>query len=72
MNELSQAEVFPLIRAGGVLLLVVGVSIVLGALFFRARYLVWTLDGVLKAAAGALMFNGHNLPCSMCLSWSPA
>ena len=51
MNELSQAEVFPLIRSGGLFLATVGVSIILGAFFFRARYVVL---GVGAALAGTL------------------
>lgn len=51
MNELSQAEVFPLIRSGGLFLAIMGMSIILGAFFFRARYAVL---GVGAALAGTL------------------
>ncbi|MBP6014553.1 MAG: hypothetical protein KBA31_20160 [Alphaproteobacteria bacterium] len=176
--DLTQAEVFPLIRSGGLFLIVAGISIVLGAFFFRVRYpifgvgaavaggltvvyamplaapygapslvqiaslgiavalemillvrilrvrrsaddremmlsiltivgahfvlmspafgplmmvlagasvlnvflalvmrtypspLVWAVDGALKGGVGVLMFYGHQIPCTMCLSWS--
>ena len=51
MSELSQADVFPLIRGGGLFLVVAGLSIVAGAFAFRARYAIL---GVGAAAAGAL------------------
>jgi hypothetical protein len=28
------------------------------------------MDGALKLGAGALMFYGHHLPCSMCVSFN--
>jgi hypothetical protein len=38
VSDLTQAEAFPLIRGGGLFLVVAGMSIVLGAFLFRARY----------------------------------
>jgi len=49
--ELSQAEVFPLIRSGGLFLIAAGASIVIGAFRFRARYVI--LAG--SAAIGAVL-----------------
>ena len=51
VGDLTQAEAFPLIRGGGVFLIVVGIAIVLGAFFFRVRYPVF---GVGAAIASGL------------------
>jgi hypothetical protein len=51
MSDFSQAEMFPLIRGGGLFLVVAGLSIILGSLFFRARYAIF---GAGAAIAGAL------------------
>jgi len=48
--EPSQAEVFPLIRGGGLFLLVVGLSIVVGAFRFRARYTILAVGAAIAAA----------------------
>jgi hypothetical protein len=53
MSELSQAELFPLIRGGGLFLLVAGASMVLGAFYFRARYLIFGLGAGVGAALTA-------------------
>jgi hypothetical protein len=51
VSELSQADVFPLIRGGGLFLVVAGASVMLGALVFRARYAIF---GIGAAIAGTL------------------
>lgn len=51
IGDLTQAEVFPLIRGGGLFLIVAGISIVLGAFAFRLRYPIF---GVGAAIAGGL------------------
>lgn len=54
MVETSHAEVFPLIRAGGVFIVAAGASILLGAAFFRARYAIFGAGAALGALATAL------------------
>lgn len=51
VTDLTQAEAFPLIRGGGLFLVVAGISIVLGAFLFRARYPIF---GVGAAIASGL------------------
>jgi hypothetical protein len=51
VSDLTQAEAFPLIRGGGLFLVVAGMSIVLGAFLFRARYPIF---GVGAAIASGL------------------
>jgi hypothetical protein len=53
MNELSHAEVFPLVRGGGLFLAVMGVAIVLGAFVFRARYAILGVGAALASALTA-------------------
>ncbi len=53
MVELSQAEVFPLIRGGGLFLIVAGLSIVIGAFAFRARYPIFGLGAAIGGALTA-------------------
>jgi hypothetical protein len=59
---------------GPIVLALAGASVlnVLLALLWRGYPdpLVWAVDGVLKAVAGAMMFMGHELPCTMCVRWT--
>lgn len=54
MSELSHAEVFPLVRGGGLFLAVMGVAIISGTFFFRARYAVLGIGAALASALTAL------------------
>jgi hypothetical protein len=50
-----QAEVFPLIRAGGVFLTIAGASIMAGALHYRARYAIFGVGAAIASVATALL-----------------
>jgi hypothetical protein len=58
---------------GPLIVLLAGASVLntFVALLWRgyASPAVWAIDGAMKAAVGAAMFYGHELPCTMCLRW---
>lgn len=60
MIEQLHLDALPLVRSGGVFLIIVGIAIMLGALRFRARYLILGLG----AAAGGLALAVLAVPLS--------
>jgi hypothetical protein len=55
MLQQSQADAFPLIRAGGLFLSIVGLSVILGAARFRARNAILGVGAVVATIATALL-----------------
>ncbi len=53
--EPPQADVFPLIRGGGLFLLTAGASIVIGAFRFRARYAIFAVGAAIGGVATSLL-----------------
>ncbi len=66
VGDLTQAEAFPLIRGGGLFLVVAGLSIVLGAFLFRARYPIFgagaAIASGLTAAFAAQLAAPYGVP----------
>jgi hypothetical protein len=53
--ETSQADLFPLVRGGGLFLMIVGIAVVLGALRFRSRNLRLGIGAAIAAAATTVL-----------------
>ncbi len=54
VGDLTQAEAFPLIRGGGLFLIIVGIAIIAGAFFFRMRYPIFGVGAAIASGLTAV------------------